>query len=95
MAETYHEDHKENKHYLRMLTHTLQMGFEKKIFKDFSLYIYADISPFEAQTYPWEAILKKNLNSTKHENASAQEKQVKDFQAYCFKKQPFFLVIPM
>lgn len=55
MAETYHEDHKMNKHYLRMFTHKLQMGFEKKFF-----FIYPDIPPFEAETYPWGAIFKIN-----------------------------------
>lgn len=46
--------------------------------------------PLKPKHTPWEAILKKNLNSAKHENASAQEKQVKYFQAYCCKKKPIF-----
>lgn len=54
--------------------------------------IYPSLKPKHT---PGKQYLKKNLNSAKHENASAQEKQVKDFQAYCFKKQPFFLFIPM
>lgn len=96
MAETYHEDHKMNKHYLRMFTHKSQMGFEKKFFKDFSLYIPI-YPPLKPKHTPKEQYLKKKtLQSTKHENASAQEKQVKDFQAYCCKKKtPFFLFIPM
>lgn len=61
MAETYHEDHKMNKHYIRMLTHKLQMGFEKKIFKDFSLYIPI-YSPFKPKQTPGEQYLKKTLN---------------------------------
>lgn len=78
MAETYHEDHKMNKHYIRMLTHKLQMGFEKKIFKDFSLYIPI-YSPFKPKQTPGEQYL-KNLKSTKHENASAQENKLKIFK---------------
>lgn len=59
MAETYHEDHKMNKHYLRMFTHKLQMGFEKKFFKDFSLYIPI-YPPLKPKLTPGEQYLKKN-----------------------------------
>lgn len=95
MAETYHEDHKMNKHYLRMFTHKLQMGFEKKFFKDFSLYIPI-YPPLKPKLTPGEQYLKKKpFNLQNMRMLPHNKNKLNIFKPIVVKKPPFFLFIPM
>lgn len=93
MAETYHEEHKMNKHYLRMFTHKSQMGFEKKFFKDFSLYIPI-YPPLKPKHTPKEQYLKKKpFNLQNMRMLPHKKNKLKIFKPIVVKKKHHFFFL--